>query len=44
MSPCSPALAKAAPDACHERPGFDRARFHQMFDANVVRFFREKLE
>ena len=25
------------------RPGFDRARFHQMLDANVVRFFREKL-
>ena len=43
MSPCTPALAKAAPDVCGERPGFDRVKFHQTFDAEVVRFFKAKL-
>jgi predicted dienelactone hydrolase len=43
LAPCSAQLAKAAPDICQERPGFDRAKFHATFDAAVVRFFREKL-
>lgn len=43
LAPCSAELAKVAPDICRERPGFDRAKFHQRFDADVVRFFREKL-
>jgi len=43
LAPCSAGLEKAAPDICREHPGFDRAKFHQTFDANVVRFFKEKL-
>jgi len=43
LAPCSAELVKAAAGICGERPGFDRAKFHQMLDANVVRFFREKL-
>lgn len=43
MAPCAAQLAKVAPDICRERPGFDRARFHQRFDAEVVRFFKAKL-
>jgi predicted dienelactone hydrolase len=43
LAPCSPQLAKFASEICQERPGFDRAQFHTMFDAEVVRFFREKL-
>jgi predicted dienelactone hydrolase len=43
LAPCSPALARAAPDICHEHPGFDRAKFHRTLDADVVRFFKEKL-
>ena len=43
LAPCSPALAKAAPDICKEPPGFDRTKFHQMLDAAVVRFFKEKI-
>ena len=43
LAPCSPALAKAAPEICRERPGFDRAKFHQMLEREMVRFFREKL-
>jgi predicted dienelactone hydrolase len=43
LAPCSAELAKAAPSICTERAGFDRARFHAMFDASVVRFFMEKL-
>jgi predicted dienelactone hydrolase len=43
LAPCSAQLEKVAPDICRERPGFDRAKFHQTFDAGVVRFFKEKL-
>ena len=43
LAPCSAQLAKAAPDICQERAGFDRAKFHATFDAAVVRFFKEKL-
>ena len=43
IAPCSAELAKAAADICQERPGFDRAKFHQTFDAEVVRFFKLKL-
>lgn len=41
MPPCSPALAKDAPEICV--PGFDRAAFHTRFNAEMVRFFRDKL-
>ncbi|HEX3701049.1 MAG TPA: prolyl oligopeptidase family serine peptidase [Phenylobacterium sp.] len=41
LPPCSEALAKAAPSICASN--IDRAAFHRMFNAEVVRFFREKL-
>lgn len=44
LAPCSPELAKVAPDICQSLAGFDRAEFHQRFDAEVVRFFRETLQ
>lgn len=43
LAPCSAELAKAAAGICGERPGFDRAKFHEMLNANVVRFFKQKL-
>jgi predicted dienelactone hydrolase len=43
MPPCSPELAAAAPAICAPTPGFDRAAFHQHFNREVVRFFRESL-
>ena len=44
LAPCSAELAKVAPDICQSLAGFDRAEFHQRFDAEVVRFFRETLQ
>lgn len=41
LPPCSPALAKSAPEICVA--GFDRAGFHRRFNAEIVRFFRAKL-
>lgn len=43
LAPCSPALAKAAADICQEHGAFDRARFHRMLEAEMARFFKEKL-
>ncbi len=43
LAPCSAQLARAAPDICQERAGFDRTKFHETFDAAIVRFFKEKL-
>jgi predicted dienelactone hydrolase len=44
LAPCSPQLATAIPRICTDVPaGFDRAAFHQNFDASVVGFFREHL-
>lgn len=40
---CPPALAQIVPDACAEHNGFDRAAFHQEFNAAVVKFLRENL-
>ena len=44
LAPCTAELAKVAPDICQSIAGFDRAEFHQRFDAEVVRFFRETLQ
>ncbi len=44
LAPCTAELAKAAPDICQSIAGFDRAEFHQRFDAEIVRFFRETLQ
>jgi predicted dienelactone hydrolase len=45
LAPCTATIAKAVsdPEICASRPGFDRARFHEHFDADVVRFFRRTL-
>lgn len=43
LSPCSPALRKAAPMICVSAPGFDRASFHADFNAKVVAFFAARL-
>ncbi len=39
LSPCDAAKARIVPVICQSAPGFDRAAFHVMFDAAVVRFF-----
>ena len=44
LAPCSPQLTATLPRICTEQPaGFDRAAFHQEFNASVARFFREHL-
>lgn len=43
LPPCSAVLAEAAPAICAPTPGFDRAAFHETFNADVVRFFRQSL-
>jgi predicted dienelactone hydrolase len=44
LAPCSPQLATAIPRICTDVPaGFDRAAFHQSFDASVAGFLREHL-
>lgn len=44
LAPCSAELAAAVPRICADTPAdFDRAAFHREFDAEVVRFFSEKL-
>jgi len=40
---CPPELAASLPQLCRSQPGFDRAAFHQSFNREVVRFFRETL-
>jgi predicted dienelactone hydrolase len=44
LAPCTDLLRQAAPVICVSRPGFDRVAFHQSFNAEVVRFFRETLK
>jgi predicted dienelactone hydrolase len=44
LAPCSPQVAAAIPRICADgMAGFDRAAFHQEFNASMVRFFREHL-
>ena len=43
IAPCPPAMAKALPEICVDKPGFDRAAFHAGLNADVVRFFRKEL-
>jgi predicted dienelactone hydrolase len=43
LAPCTPALAAAVPEICHDPDGFDRTAFHRDFNAAVVAFFRTKL-
>jgi predicted dienelactone hydrolase len=43
LAPCPPPLTKTRPELCADAPGFDRAAFHQQFDAKVLAFFRAQL-
>src|SRR5262245_38985541 len=43
LAPCTPALAKVAPEACRDPAGFDRATFHREFNNAVVAFFKANL-
>lgn len=43
LPPCSEALKAAVPVLCHSQQGFDRATFHQTFNRETVRFFRDNL-
>jgi predicted dienelactone hydrolase len=43
LAPCPPALAEAMPEICTDAPGFDRAAFHEQFNAAVLAFFRANL-
>jgi len=43
LPPCAPEMMEALPVLCRSKPGFDRAAFHEMFNREVVRFFREAL-
>ncbi len=44
MSPCSEALARAAPAICSSAGGFDRPAFSKRFDSELVWFFKRTLE
>ena len=44
LAPCTDQLRQVAPMICVSRPGFDRGAFHQTFNAEVVRFFKETLK
>jgi predicted dienelactone hydrolase len=43
LSPCSAALATAVPSICTSEAGFDRSKFHEEFNASVIRFFNAAL-
>jgi len=43
LPPCPAELAQRRPELCVDPPGFDRTAFHQQFDAEALRFFRESL-
>ncbi len=43
LPPCDARLSRMRPALCNSLPGFDRAAFHDRFNADVVRFFRTML-
>jgi predicted dienelactone hydrolase len=43
LPPCPDELARMAREICTDAPGFDRAAFHDEFNAQVVDFFRQVL-
>lgn len=43
LAPCDARLSRKTPDVCSSLSGFDRAAFHEQFNANVVRFFQARL-
>jgi predicted dienelactone hydrolase len=44
LPPCDPSLARAAPHICASAGTFDRGRFHERFNAAIVRFFARRLK
>lgn len=44
LSPCSPHLARDAPDICTDPPGVDRVAVHRQIDADALAFFRKTLD
>jgi len=44
LAPCDSAMAKDLPEICTSAPGFDRGKFHEELDREVVAFFRKTLE
>jgi predicted dienelactone hydrolase len=40
LPPCNARQARKTPDICTSLPGFDRAAFHERFNAEVVKFFQ----
>ncbi|MFD4836897.1 alpha/beta hydrolase family protein [Achromobacter sp. NPDC058515] len=44
LAPCAPAQALALADICRDPPGFDRAAFHQDFNARTAAFFKARLQ
>lgn len=43
LAPCTAQLAAMAPPICVSQEGFDRTAFHQRFNADVVKYFKEFL-
>lgn len=43
LVPCSPVLAKQAPELCIDPPGIDRAAIHATISDDAIRFFDAKL-
>ena len=43
LAPCSPTLAKDAPDLCKGPPGVDRVAVHRSNNASALAFFRKTL-
>jgi predicted dienelactone hydrolase len=43
LPPCNARLARKTPEVCNSLPGFDRAAFHEQFNADVVQFFQATL-
>ena len=43
LAPCSPQLAKDAPELCKDPPGVDRVGAHRNIDATALAFFRKTL-
>ncbi len=43
LSFLAPCTAESPPQICQDRPGFDRAAFHERFNQSVIAFFRQHL-
>jgi predicted dienelactone hydrolase len=43
LPPCDARLARQRPEICASLPGFDRAKFHEQLNADLVRYFQTTL-